>query len=128
MEENKETTDLLSLLIRFVCGISHEGVNYSTNLAIDLIGVLYFGIFFKKLYLLYIGTEGVSFIHTTQHCVPFSPFCMLTPTPEKLRSAWAGARFRPAHLTVGEFLFFLFPSFLVGFYFKFFGHICTFFI
>jgi hypothetical protein len=33
-----------------------------TNLSPNLAGVLYFGIFFKKLYLLYIGTEGVYFI------------------------------------------------------------------
>jgi hypothetical protein len=31
-----------------------------TNLSPNLAGVLYFGIVFKKLYLLYIGTEGVS--------------------------------------------------------------------
>jgi hypothetical protein len=58
VEENKETPDL-SFPIRFVCGISHAGVNYSTNPAVNLAGVLYFGIFFKKLYLLYIGTEEV---------------------------------------------------------------------
>jgi hypothetical protein len=61
VEENKETPNLLSFPIRFVCGISHAGVNYSTNLAINLAGVLYFGIFFKKLYLLYIGTEKVQY-------------------------------------------------------------------
>jgi hypothetical protein len=59
VEENTETPNLLSFPIRFVCGISHMGVNYSTNLAINLTGVLYFGIFLKKLYLLYIGTDGV---------------------------------------------------------------------
>jgi hypothetical protein len=56
VEENKETSDLLSLPIRFfVWTISTNPTNLSLNLA----GVLYFGIFFKKLYLLYIGTEGV---------------------------------------------------------------------
>jgi hypothetical protein len=30
-----------------------------TNLSPNLAGVLYFGIFFKKLYLLYIGMEGL---------------------------------------------------------------------
>jgi hypothetical protein len=30
-----------------------------TNISSNLAEVLYFGIFFKKLYLLYIGTEGV---------------------------------------------------------------------
>jgi hypothetical protein len=60
VEENKETPDLLSLPIRFVCEILHGRVNCSTNLAVNLTGVLYFGIFFKKLYLLYIGQrEGV---------------------------------------------------------------------
>jgi hypothetical protein len=59
VEENKETLNLISFPIRFACGISHAGVNYSTNPAVNLPGVLYFGIFFKKLYLLYIGTEGV---------------------------------------------------------------------
>jgi hypothetical protein len=59
VEENKETLNLISFPIRFTCGISHAGVNYSTNPAINLSGVLYSGIFFKKLYLLYIGTEGV---------------------------------------------------------------------
>jgi hypothetical protein len=59
VEENKETPDLLSFPIRFVCGISHAGVNYSTNPMVNFAEVLYFGIFFKKLYLLYIGTEGV---------------------------------------------------------------------
>jgi hypothetical protein len=59
VEVNNETPDLLSFLIRFVCGISYTGVNYSTNPAVNLARVLYFGIFFKKLYLLYIGTEGV---------------------------------------------------------------------
>jgi hypothetical protein len=59
VEVNNETPDLLSFPIRFVCGISHAGVNYSTNPAINLAGVLYFGIFLEKLYLLYIGTEGV---------------------------------------------------------------------
>jgi hypothetical protein len=59
VEENKETPDLLSFPIRFFCIISHAGVNYSTNLAVNLAGVLYFGIFFRKLYLIYIGTEGV---------------------------------------------------------------------
>jgi hypothetical protein len=62
VEEDKETPDLLSFLIIFICGISHAGVNYSTNPAVNLTGVLYFGIFFKKLYLLYIGIEGVYFI------------------------------------------------------------------
>jgi hypothetical protein len=64
VEENKETLDLLSFPIRFICGISYAGVNYSTNLAVKLAGVLYFGIFFKKLYLLYIGTEGVLYFKT----------------------------------------------------------------
>jgi hypothetical protein len=59
VEINNETPDLLSFPIRIFCGISHVGVNYSTNLAINLAGVLYFGIFLEKLYLLYIGTEGV---------------------------------------------------------------------
>jgi hypothetical protein len=59
VKENKEPLDLLSLLMRFVCGIAHAGVNCSTNLAVNLVEDLYFGIFFKKLYLLYIGTEGV---------------------------------------------------------------------
>jgi hypothetical protein len=59
VEENKETSDLLSFPIRFVYGISHAGVNYSTNPTVNLARVLYFGIFFKKLYLLYIGMEGV---------------------------------------------------------------------
>jgi hypothetical protein len=59
VEKNKETPDLLSFPIRFVCGISHTGVNYSTNPVVNLVKVLYFGIFFKKLYLLYIETEGV---------------------------------------------------------------------
>jgi hypothetical protein len=31
VDENKETPDLLSFPLRFVCGLSHEGVNYSTN-------------------------------------------------------------------------------------------------
>jgi hypothetical protein len=57
--ENKKTPDLLSFPIRFVCGISHTGVNYSTNPVVNFVKVLYFGIFFKKLYLLYIETEGV---------------------------------------------------------------------
>jgi hypothetical protein len=52
VEENKETPDLLSIPLRFVCGISHVGVNFSTNSALNLARVLYFGIFFKKLYLL----------------------------------------------------------------------------
>jgi hypothetical protein len=70
VEKNMETPDLVSLPIRFfVWNISTNptnlspdhlcGVNYSTNPAANLGGVLYFGIFFKKLYLLYIGTEGV---------------------------------------------------------------------
>jgi hypothetical protein len=59
VEKNNKTLDFLSFQNRFVCGISHAGVNYLTNLAINLARVLYFGIFFKKLYLLYIGTEGV---------------------------------------------------------------------
>jgi hypothetical protein len=58
VEENKKTSDLLSLPIRCVCGISHAGVNYSTIPAVNL-GVLYFRIFLRKLYLLYIGTEEV---------------------------------------------------------------------
>jgi hypothetical protein len=33
-----------------------------TILSPNLAGVLYFGFFFKKLYLLYIGTEGVSVV------------------------------------------------------------------
>jgi hypothetical protein len=60
VEVNNETPDLLSFPIRFVCRISHAGVNYSTDPAVNLSGVLYFRIFLKKLYLLYIGTEGVS--------------------------------------------------------------------
>jgi hypothetical protein len=63
VEENKDTPDLLSFQNRFVCGISHEGVNYSRNPAVNLARVLYFGIFFKKLYLLYIGTEGVYILY-----------------------------------------------------------------
>jgi hypothetical protein len=59
VEENKETPDLLSFLIRFICGIPHAGANYSKNLVVNLAGVLYFGFFFIKLYLPYIGTEGV---------------------------------------------------------------------
>jgi hypothetical protein len=59
VEENKETPNLLSLSIRFVCEISHAGVNYSTNPAVNLAGVLYFEVLFKKLYLLYVETEGV---------------------------------------------------------------------
>jgi hypothetical protein len=59
VQENKETPDLLSLPIRIFCEISHVGVNYSTNPTVNLAGVLYFRIFFKKLYLLYIGMEGV---------------------------------------------------------------------
>jgi hypothetical protein len=35
--------------------MSTNPINLSPNLA----GVLYFGVFYKKLYLLYIGTEGV---------------------------------------------------------------------
>jgi hypothetical protein len=52
VEENKETPDLFSFPLRFVCGISHAGVNYSTNSALNLARLLYFEIFFKKLYLL----------------------------------------------------------------------------
>jgi hypothetical protein len=52
VDENKESPDLLSFPLRFVCGLSHAGVNYSTNSALNLVRVLYFGIFFKKLYLL----------------------------------------------------------------------------
>jgi hypothetical protein len=48
VEENKETLDLLSFPIRFICGISYAGVNYSTNLAVKLAGVLYFEFFLKK--------------------------------------------------------------------------------
>jgi hypothetical protein len=48
VQENKETPDLLSLPIRIFCEISHVGVNYSTNLTVNLAGVLYFRIFFKK--------------------------------------------------------------------------------
>jgi hypothetical protein len=59
VEVNNETLDLFSFPIRFVCRISHVGVNYSINLAVNLARVLYFGIFLKKLYLLYLGTEGV---------------------------------------------------------------------
>jgi hypothetical protein len=59
VEKNKKTPDLLFFPIIFVCGISYAGVNYSTNPAVNKARVLYFGIFFKKLYLLYIGTEGV---------------------------------------------------------------------
>jgi hypothetical protein len=56
VEENKETLDLISLQIRvFLWNMSRNPTNLSPNLA----GVLYFGIFFKKLYFLYIGTEGV---------------------------------------------------------------------
>jgi hypothetical protein len=35
VEVNNETPDLLFFLIRFVCGISHAGVNYSTNPAVE---------------------------------------------------------------------------------------------
>jgi hypothetical protein len=59
VEVNNKTLDLFSFLIKFVCRISYMGVNYSINLAVNLAGVLYFGIFLKKLYLLYIGMEGV---------------------------------------------------------------------
>jgi hypothetical protein len=38
---------------------NYAGVNYSTNPVVNLAEVLYFRIFFKKLYLLYIGTERV---------------------------------------------------------------------
>jgi hypothetical protein len=36
------------------------------NISSNLVGVLYFGIFFKKLYLQYIGTEGVFSSETTK--------------------------------------------------------------
>jgi hypothetical protein len=49
VEENKETPDLLSLLVRIVCRIAYVGVNYSTNPAVNLAGVLYFGIFLKNI-------------------------------------------------------------------------------
>jgi hypothetical protein len=48
MEKNKETPDLLFLPVRFLCGISYGGVNYSTNPAVHLAGFLYFKIFFKN--------------------------------------------------------------------------------
>jgi hypothetical protein len=52
VEVNNETPNLLSFLIRFVCGISHAGVNY-TNPAVNLGGVLYFGIFLKNIPFIY---------------------------------------------------------------------------
>jgi hypothetical protein len=59
VEIKNENPHFLSFLIRFVCEISHAGVNYSTNPMVNLTGVLYFGIFIKTLYLLYIETGGV---------------------------------------------------------------------
>jgi hypothetical protein len=60
VKENKETLNLLSLLIKFVCEISHVADNYSTNLAVNLAGVLYFGIFLKNYTsYIYIGMVGV---------------------------------------------------------------------
>jgi hypothetical protein len=53
----KKTPDLLSLSPDLIClwNISTNPTNLSSNLA----EFLYFEIFFKKLHLLYIGTEGV---------------------------------------------------------------------
>jgi hypothetical protein len=56
-----------------------EYVNKSyTNLSPNLAGVLYFGIFFKKLYLLYIGTERVL----------LSPICTKSATANMDQREW----------------------------------------
>jgi hypothetical protein len=60
VEENKETPDLLSLPIRFVCGISHARLNYSTIPAVNL-GVLYFRIFLKNIPPIYRNGGSISF-------------------------------------------------------------------
>jgi hypothetical protein len=48
VKKNKETPNLLSLLIKFVCEISYVADNYSTNLAVNLAEVVYFGNLFKN--------------------------------------------------------------------------------
>jgi hypothetical protein len=67
VEENKETPDLLSLPIIYVCGIAHARVNCSRNPTVNLVEVLYFGIFFKNLRLLYIGMKGVFFYYSLSY-------------------------------------------------------------
>jgi hypothetical protein len=64
VEENKETPEFLSLPIKFVCGISHAKVNYFTNSAVNLQESYILEFSLKKLYLLYIGMEGVCDIHS----------------------------------------------------------------